>query len=442
MAKAKPGYKLVKSLFGKYEEIPEDWNYSRITTMLEKDKDIVAGPFGSNLKVSDYREQGVPIIRLQNIQRNNFIDKNIKFISNEKAKELSYHSYKSGDLVLAKLGDPIGKTCRIPKNFPGGIVVADVVRIRNSPKKSDVKFMEYVLNSNFSTKQFNKEKIGSTRPRVNLDDVRNLLFFFPPLSEQQKIASIFSNIDNLIDAFGKSIENTTRLKQGLMQKLLTKGIGHKKFKKVKWLFGKEIEIPDTWNYAKIKNISTKLVVGFVGTCNPFYTDSIGVPMLRTTNVKEGKLDLSNLKYITREFHEKNMKSQVFENDLLVSRHGENGEACLVRNLKEANCLNTVIIRCNKDIFLPDFFETSFNSLIVRKQIQRTTAGGVQGVVNTGEIAKVKIIIPSLEEQQKTASILSAVDDVISDLESKKKSLEFIKKGLMQKLLTGQIRVKV
>jgi type I restriction enzyme, S subunit len=211
------------------------------------------------------------------------------------------------------------------------------------------------------------------------------------------------------------------------------------YKRVKSIFGKEIEIPEDWKFQKIRENCEKLVVGFVGTCEPFYTDNDdGVPMLRTTNVSEGELDLNNLKYVTREFHSKNKKSQVHQNDLLVSRHGENGESCLVRNLKEANCLNIVIIRCKKNMFIPDFFELIFNSNIVRKQIRRTTAGGVQGVVNTGEIAKVKIIIPSINEQQKIASILSNMGLLISSYDGMIQATKKLKQGLIQQLLTKGI----
>ena len=79
---------------------------------------------------------------------------------------IAYHSYLPNDLVLAKLGDPIGKMCKIPEDFLGGIVVADVVRIRTSTKKSNQDFVEYVLNSKICEKQYNKEKIGTTRPRM------------------------------------------------------------------------------------------------------------------------------------------------------------------------------------------------------------------------------------------------------------------------------------
>jgi type I restriction enzyme S subunit len=98
---------------------------------LSKNKDaVVSGPFGSNLKVSDYKDAGVPILRLQNIGKGYFIDKSIKYISEKKAEELKYHSFISGDIALAKLGIPIGKTCIIPSNFKSGIITADIVRIR------------------------------------------------------------------------------------------------------------------------------------------------------------------------------------------------------------------------------------------------------------------------------------------------------------------------
>ena len=70
--------------------------------------DIVDGPFGSNLKSSEYIDAGVPIVRLQNVERFSFIDKNIKYISENKAKALPRHSYAPGDIVVTKLGSPLG----------------------------------------------------------------------------------------------------------------------------------------------------------------------------------------------------------------------------------------------------------------------------------------------------------------------------------------------
>ena len=70
-------------------------------------QDIVDGPFGSNLKASEYVDEGTPIARLQNVSRNQFLDKSIRCVTIEKARELSRHSFSVGDILLTKLGDPL-----------------------------------------------------------------------------------------------------------------------------------------------------------------------------------------------------------------------------------------------------------------------------------------------------------------------------------------------
>lgn len=202
-------------------EIPEEWKLGTLTSVTENENDIVAGPFGSNLKVSDYTNAGVPIIRLQNVAPNSFIFKDIKYIGEEKAKELNYHSFIAGDIVLAKLGDPIGVSCVIPPELPHGIVVSDVVRIRVSDKKVDKHFIVQSLNSSICLQQLRLAKIGSTRPRVNLSDVRNIKLILPALQEQQKIAEILSDTDKEIEALEQKRYKYKLLKMGMIQQLLT-----------------------------------------------------------------------------------------------------------------------------------------------------------------------------------------------------------------------------
>jgi type I restriction enzyme S subunit len=202
--------------------IPEEWEVVELMNGIGGNANlIVAGPFGSNLKVQDYKKTGIPIIRLQNIDENKFIDKDIKFISDKKAEELSYHSFKSGDLILAKLGDPIGKTCIVPNNFKYGIVVADVVRIRANEQYADKRFISYILNFDICRNQLNTDIIGTTRPRVNLDQIRNVKIPLPQLSEQHIIASILSQTDETIEKEQKYKQKLERIKQGLMEDLLT-----------------------------------------------------------------------------------------------------------------------------------------------------------------------------------------------------------------------------
>jgi type I restriction enzyme, S subunit len=426
----KSGYKRVKWLFEKEIEIPEEWELKRIKELAKINPEQIKDNY--NFNEIEY----VDISSVEEFQ----IKKLNKFQTNERPSR-AQRIIKNNDIIISTVR-PYLKSFSLINFEKSNLVCSTGFTVVRSKIFSDNNFLFAYFKSHLFESNYIREMEGMAYPAITSSVVSNSSIPIPNnKKERERIGIILSNVDNLIDSYDKTIQTTKKLKKGLMQTLLTKGIGHKKFKKVKWLFGKEIEIPEEWDIQTLSEISQKLVVGFVGTCESFYTDKGGVPMIRTTNVNESKLDLSNLKYVKKEFHIKNKKSQIFENDLLVSRHGESGEACLVRGLKEANCMNIVIIRCKNEI-LPVYFEFAFNSRFIRQQIKRTTAGGVQGVVNTGEIAKNLMLIPSMKEQQKIVSILSSVDDEISKLESKKKSAESLKKGLMQKLLTGQIRVTV
>lgn len=170
-------------------KLPKGWEFLPISSLVINPKeDVVSGPFGSNLKASEYQKHGVPIIRLQNIGRNQFIEKNINYVSEQKADELEKHSFVAGDIVVTKLGEPLGKAAIIPETLSRGIVVADVVRIRVNPEFIDNRYVTYAINSPDVCKELEKHVKGTTRSRVNLSHIRELEIPVAPYKEQKKIA--------------------------------------------------------------------------------------------------------------------------------------------------------------------------------------------------------------------------------------------------------------
>ena len=119
----------------------------------------------------------------------------------------------------------------------------DINIIRPKTKKCNSIFLAYYLTYQ---EKYNIAKIsqGITIIHIYGKNIKKLEIKIPSLLEQAKIASIRSNVDALMESTQNVIEKTEMLKKGLAQQLLTKGIGHKKFKKIKWLFRKEIEIPE------------------------------------------------------------------------------------------------------------------------------------------------------------------------------------------------------
>lgn len=191
--------------FGKLEK----FNKPIMTFCKNPKKDMVGGPFGSNLKASEYVEKGYPIIRLQNVDRFNFKEKNIMFVTEEKAEFLSSHSYDSGDIVMTKLGDPLGKCC-IVKDVLGvnkGVISSDIIRIRIDESKHYKPYVVAGINSEYFIKQLKSKTQGSTRPRVTLKEVRAMQL--PMLKREDQVLAA-ERIDGILDLQSKVIETQTQ----------------------------------------------------------------------------------------------------------------------------------------------------------------------------------------------------------------------------------------
>lgn len=158
----------------------------------------------------------------------------------------------------------------------------------------------------------------------------------------------------------------------------------------------------------IEQITKRVKVGFVGTCERYYTDDSGIPMLRTGNITNHGIDMRDLKYVTTEFHDRNKKSQIRSGDLLIARHGSNGQAN-VYDGPEAQCLNAVVIEPNPNIAKSTFLAGLINSPSVKAQIDRTLVGSTQHVVNTKSIANVAVRIPNIEVQEEYEAFVKRID---------------------------------
>ncbi|HDR9227303.1 TPA: hypothetical protein QDB19_003545 [Burkholderia vietnamiensis] len=182
--------------------------------------DVVDGPFGSNLKASEYVSAGIPIARLQNIDRNRFVAKNIQFVTLEKADELERHTFMPNDILITKLGDPLGKACLAPSNMKRGVLVADVVRARVTHPWVDKNFLCYQINSDSVVEQFKEQTKGTTRPRVNLTKIRALRMRLAPRAEQERIVAKLEELLSDLEAGIAELKAAQKKLQQYRQSLL------------------------------------------------------------------------------------------------------------------------------------------------------------------------------------------------------------------------------
>jgi type I restriction enzyme S subunit len=193
--------------------LPDGWKWMPLEELMDSPKqDIVDGPFGSNLKASEYVDEGIPIARLQNVDRNAFVHKNIKYVTRKKADGLSRHTFRPGDILITKLGDPLGEACIAPSSIEHGVIVADLVRVRPAEKKVDRRYLTYAINSPLVARQFEKHTKGTTRPRVNLGMIRQLPI---PVAPRDMQAGVVAEIEKQFSRLDEAVANLKRVKANL-----------------------------------------------------------------------------------------------------------------------------------------------------------------------------------------------------------------------------------
>ncbi len=184
--------------------------------------DIVDGPFGANLKREHYKEIGIPVLKIQNIKSFKITLKKMDFVDEDKYKELKRHSYRNGDIVMTKLGNPLGESA-IVEDIEDGLIVADLVRIR--AQKIDTKYLCYHLNSPVTSTFINAQQKGTTRPRVRISVVRELPIYAPPVNEQKRIVLIldqaFADIEKARTNAEQNLKNTHELFESYLQQVFS-----------------------------------------------------------------------------------------------------------------------------------------------------------------------------------------------------------------------------
>ena len=201
-------------------------------------------------------------------------------------------------------------------------------------------------------------------------------------------------------------------------------------------------IPEDWEVKTIEECTNLLTNGFVGVATPHYTeDPDGITYIQGFNVTEGGFNLTGIKKVTRAFHKKNSKSSLREGDLLTIQTGDIGLTTIVtKELEGSNC-HALIISRFKEMILPQFMLYYYNSPIGRNRFRIIETGTTMKHINTGDLVKFSIPVPSLPEQQRIVSVLSLWDTAIEKQTALIEQLALRKHGLMQQLLTGKKRLK-
>ena len=425
MNQIKQGYKQTKVGI-----IPENWEVVNFDELKDKTDrhSITGGPFGSDLKSEHYTSSGVRVIQLQNIGDGKYINKEFVYTSEEKANQLKNCLIYPNEIILAKMAEPVARACLIPSFEDKFLMCSDGIRLLVDKNKFSTKYVLEYINYDLFRKIAINRSTGSTRGRIGLTDLKTIPLALPPLKEQEKIAEILTIWDEAITKQTELLRAKELQKKGLMQKLLSGEVRFDGFSD-KW---KEVRIDKLFDFKKGQELSKeKLEKNGIFECilyGELYTTYSEVisEIKSKTNIKEG------------------IKSKI--DDILIPASTTTSaiDLAIASTIQKDNVLigGDINILRKKTNNINGEFISKYLTHIKKMEIAKYAQGITIIHLYSKDFKHLKIQLPSLQEQQKIAEVLSLADDEINLLKNELEELKLQKKALMQKLLTGEVRVKV
>ena len=290
---------------------------------------------------------------------------------------------------------------------------------------------------------------GSAVPLITATSLLKKRIVVPPLPEQQRIADFLDTkcgiLDRTIDAVSQQIEDLEKYKRALITKTVTKGICKKgeperamKDSGVEWIGG----IPEEWNVKPFKALA-----GMKGsseyTARDIVDEGEGVILLSPSNINDNKLNLSKRTYISQKKYDKST-TKIQRGDLLFTKTASVGK-CVIYDSDEPAMPNPQLVVLKNIKCLPKFLYYSMVSDVMQAPTKMYVYGSVIPTISQLNLGRIKIPVPSPEEQQQIADYLDEkCKNIDNRVQKRRQQLEWLKeykKSLIFDYVTGKKRVE-
>lgn len=374
----------------------------------------------------------VRLIQLADVGPGDFRDKSDKHITMEKAAELHCTFLQKGDILIARLGEPLCKACIFP--LEGLYITAvDVAVLRIGSEIVNPKYLVYLLNSPWFKGQVKQYESGTTRKRISRKNLDRIEMTFPSLPEQERIVArieeLFSQLDAGVETLKKAKAQLAVYRQAVLKEAFDSAMKDCKMLPIAEILSKTRKGMSTGPFGTmIKKSDHK---------------ASGVPMLGIENIGRGRFVDGNKIFVTEKKAEELKSFALKTGDIIISRSGTVGEICAVPERAEGSLLSTNLMRVSLDdeIIRSDYFIALFQSKgIVLDQIKELCKGSTRDFLNQTILKQIIFPVPSLKKQAEIVSIIEArmsvCDSIEQTMDDALQQAEAIRQSILKKAFEG------
>lgn len=397
---------------------------------------IVSGPFGSNISSRFFVEEGIPVIRGNNLTfgQRRFVDDGFVYLTEEKAQEFRNCEAVADDLVFTAAGT-IGQVGIIPQDtrFDRYIISNKQLRVRCDRSKVSPLFAFLWFTTDEMRQHIINKNTGSSVPLINLGILRGLPLPLPPLEVQERIAATISTYDDLIENNRRRmqlLEEAARLLyQEWFVRLRFPGHEHSRF-----LEGR----PEGWERKPLIELCESIDYGYTASAE---REEVGPKFLRITDIVPSVIDWASVPHCQIQ-DDRREKFRLKEGDIVIARTGATvGYAKRLHRRHPEAVFASYLVRLRvkadvDNVMVGVFVESDAYKSYVRSRV----GGAAQPNANARVLAAAELLVPPPSVQRHFHELVEPFVDECEVLQVQNRKLHAARDLLLPRLMSGEIAV--
>lgn len=354
---------------------------------------------GDWIESKDQSDEGIRLVQTGNIGKGIYLEKEAraKYISEDTFEKLKCTEIFPGDILVSRLPEPVGRACIIPDKEERMITAVDCTICRPDETVISKEYLCYFMRSNAYYTRLLGSVTGTTRKRISRKNLGNVELDVPSREKQNEVVEQLDHLVNVIDSKTRELQ----LLDDLIQARFVE------------MFGDLMINNKQWMRLKISEICTE-IVDCINKTAPTVEYETEYKMLRTTNVKNGEVDISDVKYVEQKVFDKWTRRSTPQNgDVLLTREAPMGQVGLLHGVKNDVFLGQRLVsyRCDSTKMDPIFLTYQMMSGYFQDQIKKTGKGSTVKHIPVPNCTEFEVFVPPIVKQKEFATFVHQINKI-------------------------------
>ncbi|MDW8852895.1 restriction endonuclease subunit S [Flavobacterium sp. MMLR14_040] len=411
------------------KQLPKNWTIVQLEKLGEEKYYAIGDGDHGQIKPSDYKDSGIPYIRVSDLDWGFFKEEKLVYISEEVHNKNLKSELLPGDILIAKTGATIGKCCIVPSHIKKANTTSSVGKVSINKNLTSSKWILYYFLSPDFFKLMWSHSHRTAQPGFNIIDIKNFPVPLPPLSEQNRIVAKLDSLFSQLELIKTSMKAIPILLKNFRHQVLDK------------------EFNQNFKKSELKDLCLKIQDGAHHSPKITYESQLEntFPYITSKNIRNNYMKLDNVRYVDFEFHNSIYPRCTPElGDVLLTKDGANTGNITLNELNEPFSLlsSVCLIKTYKEKLLPEYLKYYFQSNVGFSELIGEMTGTAIKRIVLKKIKATQIPVPSLEKQReivnRAESLFAKADAIEQKYKSLKQKIDTLPQALLHKAFKGEL----